>query len=54
MFDVVRLIGDLPRMGCGPGPSTIVEVYEKPEPAYKVEFPDGTTVAVEPELLSPR
>lgn len=32
----------------------IVEVYEKPEPAYEVEFTDGTMIAVKPELLAPR
>ncbi len=55
IFDVVRLIADLPEEGLQSGSEgTIIEVYEKPEPAYEVEFTDGTTVAVKPELLSPR
>jgi hypothetical protein len=54
-FDVVRLTSDLPEEGLQAGAEgTIIEVYEKPEPAYEVEFTDGTTVAVKPELLSPR
>ncbi|WP_329018158.1 DUF4926 domain-containing protein [Micromonospora rifamycinica] len=55
LFDVVRLNSDLPEEGLPAGAEgTIIEVYEKPEPAYEVEFTDGTTAAVRPELLSPR
>lgn len=55
IFDVVRLVVDLPEEGLRVGDEgTIVEVYETPEPAYEVEFTDGTTAAVKPELLSPR
>ena len=55
IFDVVRLTTDLPEEGLRAGAEdTIIEAYEKPEPAYEVEFTDGTTVAVKPELLSPR
>lgn len=55
LFDVVRLTSDLPEDGLRAGAEgTIVEVYEQPEAAYEVEFTDGTTVAVKPELLSPR
>jgi hypothetical protein len=55
LFDVVRLTSDLPEEGLRAGAEgTIVEVYERPEPAYEVEFADGTTAAVKPELLSPR
>ncbi|SCG67274.1 DUF4926 domain-containing protein [Micromonospora rifamycinica] len=55
LFDVVRLDSDLSEEGLLRGAEgTIIEVYEKPEPAYEVEFTDGTTAAVLPELLSPR
>ena len=52
LFDVVRLTTDLPGDGLAAGAEgTIVEVYEKPAPAYEVEFSDGTTVAVPAEFL---
>lgn len=52
---MVRLTSDLPEEGLRAGDEgTIVEVYERPEPAYEVGFTDGTTAAVKPELLSPR
>lgn len=55
MFDMVRLTSDLPEEGLPAGAEgTIVEVYENPEPAYEVEFPDDKTVTVKPDLLSPR
>ena len=53
MLDVVRLTTDLPEEGLKAGTEgTIIEVYEKPEPAYEVEFTDGTTAVVKPELLT--
>ncbi len=55
MFDMVRLNSDLPEEGLLAGAEgTIIDVYEQPELAYEVEFTDGTTVAVKPELLSLR
>jgi hypothetical protein len=48
LFDVVALVDDLPEEGLKAGAEgTIIEVYERPEPAYEVEFPDpdGATIA---------
>lgn len=54
IFDMVRLTSALPEEGLPAGAEgTIIEVYDKPEPAYEVEFSDGTTIAVKPELLGP-
>jgi hypothetical protein len=48
LFDIVALASDLPEEGLTAGAEgTIIEVYERPEPAYEVEFSDddGTTIA---------
>ena len=48
LFDVVALAADLPEEGLKAGAEgTIIDVYERPEPAYEVEFSDddGSTIA---------
>ena len=48
LFDVVALVHDLPEYGLKAGAEgTIIEIYERPEPAYEVEFSDddGATIA---------
>jgi hypothetical protein len=59
LFDVVALADDLPEKGLKAGAEgTIIEVYERPEPAYEVEFSDQdgatiTTVALPAGRLVP-
>jgi hypothetical protein len=48
LLDVVTLARDLPEDGLAAGAEgTIIEVYDRPEPAYEVEFAgdDGVTIA---------
>jgi hypothetical protein len=48
LLDVVTLARDLPQDGLPAGAEgTIIEVYDRPEPAYEVEFAtdDGATIA---------
>jgi hypothetical protein len=48
LYDVVELVTDLPAEGLTAGSvGTVVHVFDRPEPAYEIEFADddGRTLA---------